>query len=705
MRYYYIGLLGFCMVLFQPAVSAEKVAAVEINLVSETEQVVPGETLHLALTYELEPHWHIYWQNPGSSGLPVEIEWTLPEGFEAGEIQWPAPERIELGGLINYGYEDAVTLIVPVQVPETVRVGAAVNISAKVFWLMCKEMCLPGDANLSMELPVAAVASQSPHAAAFTAARIKHPQSEAPWAISTTVEENALVLMIEQGAGPELPQDFYFYAEASGVIDPDMPQLPVQIGKGVIRLELPLASEYEASSGASIRGVLQSVSGNWFVDTTIGAKALATARVGAVPDVAGFEGVLLKLGLPGWLLLAFLGGVILNIMPCVLPVLSLKVFSLLKHSGETRGQALLHGLAYTFGVVASFLVLAGCLFALRAVGDRIGWGFQLQSPNFVVILMVVFFLFALNLMGVFEVGTSLVGADTKVSKRNDVLGSFGMGVLAAVVGAPCMGPLVASVSGIAVQANTFTGLLIFGVMGFGLASPFLLLSIFPKLVAYLPKPGIWMESVKQFMGFLLMAAVVFLALVVGQLGGVNAVIGILITLLICALAAWIYGRWSVPVKSKKTQRVAQLLSALLLILATGYGISETKAGYENYVAGTDVSEDPAWSAWSTERVESELAAGNPVFIDFTAAWCLICQANKKIVLHTEATTALFAEYGITTLEADWTRHDSAITDELERFGRSGVPLYVLYSPDGEVTVLPQSLTNGNVREAVENVLK
>jgi thiol:disulfide interchange protein DsbD len=356
-------------------------------------------------------------------------------------------------------------------------------------------------------------------------------------------------------------------------------------------------------------------------------------------------------------------------------------------------------------VVASFLVLAAFLFGLRALGERIGWGFQLQSPNFVVILTVVFFLFALNLMGVFEVGSSLVGADTKVSKRNDVLGSFGMGVLAAVVGAPCMGPLVASVSGIAVQANTATGLLIFGVMGLGLASPFLALSVFPKLVAYLPKPGVWMESVKQFMGFLLMAAVVFLALVIGRLGGVDALVGVLIALLVCGLAAWIYGRWSVPVKTKKTRRIAQLLSAGLLVWGTVYAINETKAGYENYETSANTAEGGAWSAWSAERVEAELQAGNPVFIDFTAAWCLICQANKKIALHTDATTALFKEYGVVTLEADWTRYDSAITDELERFGRSGVPLYVLYTTDGEVVVLPQSLTNGIVREAVEKALK
>ncbi len=684
------------------------VGPVEVALIAEVEQVVPGQTLYVGLDFKLEPHWHLYWKNPGASGLPVEIEWQLPEGFSAGEIQWPAPERIELAGLMNYGYEGTVTLMVPIQAPETLQAGASVALQAEVFWLVCKEMCLPGDANLSLELPVALDSSSSAQAAVFDAARARLPQSALPWGLAASVERQQLVLTFEQGAGDPIPRDLYVYASAAGIIDPSAAQTLTVVRDGVARLQAPLDVAQIDQPLASFAGVLQSSSASWAFEVGIGETVQVPQAApvnGSVPSASGLEGFLLNFGLPGWLLLAFLGGFILNVMPCVLPVLSLKVFSLLKHSGQTRGQALLHGAAYTAGVVVSFLVLAGFLFALRAVGERIGWGFQLQSPNFVVVLTVVFFLFALNLMGVFEIGTSLVGADTKVSQRNDVLGSFGMGVLAAVVGAPCMGPLVASVSGIAVQANAATGLLIFGVMGLGLASPFLFLSVFPKLVAYLPKPGVWMESIKQFMGFLLMAAVVFLALVAGRLGGVDAVIALLSALLLCGLAAWIYGRWSVPVKSKRTRRMAQLVSLLLLATATWYAIDATKAAYEAYETGTVSAEDGQWSAWSAERVDAELAAGNPVFIDFTASWCLICQANKKLALRTDRTAALFEQHGVVALQADWTRYDAAITAELERFGRSGVPLYVLYAPDGEVTVLPQSLTNGIVREAVENALK
>ncbi|WP_162026048.1 MULTISPECIES: protein-disulfide reductase DsbD [unclassified Lentimonas] len=687
----------------------QTVGAVTVDLIAEQAAAVPGQTLTVALDFELETHWHLYWENPGASGLPVEIEWELPEGFVAGEIEWPAPERIELGGLMSYAYEDTVTLMVPISVPESAVVGESVTITGDAFWLACKEQCMPGDAKLSLELPVAATASPSEFAGKFEAARAALPIEGAPWGLAATLNDGALLLTIEQGAGPSIPEDLYLYVDVEGIVDPNAPQVFEFVSPNTARLQAVLDVAQKDTPTATVSGVLQSASGNWAVNLPIGETVAAPMAqgpiAGAVPAATGFEGMLLNLGLPGWLLLAFLGGFILNVMPCVLPVLSLKVFSLLKHSGQSKAQALMHGGAYTAGVVVSFLALAGVLLALRSVGERIGWGFQLQSPNFVVVLTVVFFLFALNLMGVFEIGTSLVGADTKVSKRNDALGSFGMGVLAAVVGAPCMGPLVASVSGIAVQANAATGLLIFGVMGLGLASPFLFLSVFPKLVAYLPKPGVWMESVKQFMGFLLMAAVVFLALVAGRLGGVDAVIALLIALLLAGLAAWVYGRWAVPVKAKRTQWIARLISLALLVGATYYAINETKAAYLNFESGSSVSENGQWQPWSAERVEAELAEGKPVFIDFTASWCLICQVNKKVATHSEATEALFEEYGVVALEADWTRYDPAITTELERFGRSGVPLYVLYAPDGEVTVLPQSLTNGIVREAVEKALK
>ena len=673
-----------------------------VELISEYDAVVPGQSFDLALRFDLEEHWHIYWKNPGASGLSTTIDWLLPASIEAGDVQWPAPERIQLGGLVNYGYEEEAVFIVTLQAPEDLKLGSDLAITANLFWLICKETCLPGEAALDLVLPVASKAEPSAEASAFTEARNRQARAAHPWATSAYIEKEALVVVIE---GEALPADFYLYADAEGLVDPSAEQVRSTPAPNRAELRLALDTPFFENQPLGISGVLQSGADSWEFNAEILDTPPPFVRALTEAEPSGFEQRLLALGLPGILALAFLGGLILNIMPCVLPVLSLKVFSLLKHAGQTRSDALRHGLAYTAGVVLSFIALAAVLFALRALGEGIGWGFQLQSPGFVVVLSAVFFLFGLNLMGVFELGGRLVGADIKLAKRSDVLGSFGMGVLAAVVGAPCMGPLVAGVSGLAVQANLGTGLLIFGMMGLGLASPFLVLSVFPKLVAFLPKPGLWMESFKQGMGFLLMAAVVFLALVAGRQGGVDAILILLVVILLSSIAAWVFGRWGAASRSRRSQWIARLLALFLIGASLFFGVRSIKEVYLDYgnqetIAGISGQ----WGAWSSERVDELLAEGRPVFVDFTATWCLICQVNKKVALRTDATESLFTKKGIVAMEADWTRYDSDITDTLEKFGRSGVPLYLLYTPDGAVTVLPQSLTNSIVRDAVEKAL-
>ena len=694
--------LVFLHFILPPAVFAAPIQAdyATVELISEYDAVVPGQSFDLAVRFDLEEHWHIYWKNPGASGLSTTIDWVLPESIEAGEVRWPAPERIQLGGLMNYGYEEEAVFIVTLQAPEDLKLGSDLAITANLFWLICKETCLPGEAALDLVLPVASKAEPSAEATAFAEARNRQARAAHPWVTTAYLEEEALVVVIE---GEELAADFYLYVDSEGLVDPSAEQVRSTPAPNRAELRLALDAPFFENQPLGISGVLQSGNDSWEFNTEI----LDTPQLFAqtAPKPVGFEQRLLAFGLPGILALAFLGGLILNIMPCVLPVLSLKVFSLLKHAGQTRSDALRHGLAYTAGVVLSFIALAGALFILRAFGERIGWGFQLQSPGFVVVLSAVFFLFGLNLMGVFELGGRLVGADNKVARRKDVLGSFGMGVLAAVVGAPCMGPLVAGVSGLAVQANVATGLLTFGMMGLGLSSPFLVLSVFPKLVAFLPKPGLWMESFKQGMGFLLMAAVVFLALVVGRQGGVDGIFILLVVILLSSVAAWIFGRWGAAARSRRSQWVARLLALFLIGASLFYGVRSIKEAYLDYGNQETIADSSGqWGAWSSNRVDELLAEGRPVFVDFTATWCLICQVNKKVALRTDATESLFTKKGIVAMEADWTRYDSDITDSLEEFGRSGVPLYLLYTPDGAVTVLPQSLTNGIVRDAVEKAL-
>ena len=694
--------LVFLHFILPPAVFAAPIQAdyATVELISEYDAVVPGQSFDLAVRFDLEEHWHIYWKNPGASGLSTTIDWVLPESIEAGEVRWPAPERIQLGGLMNYGYEEEAVFIVTLQAPEDLKLGSDLAITANLFWLICKETCLPGEAALDLVLPVASKAEPSAEATAFAEARNRQARAAHPWVTTAYLEEEALVVVIE---GEALAADFYLYVDSEGLVDPSAEQVRSTPAPNRAELRLALDAPFFENQPLGISGVLQSGNDSWEFNTEI----LDTPQLFAqtAPKPVGFEQRLLAFGLPGILALAFLGGLILNIMPCVLPVLSLKVFSLLKHAGQTRSDALRHGLAYTTGVVLSFIALAGALFILRAFGERIGWGFQLQSPGFVVVLSAVFFLFGLNLMGVFELGGRLVGADNKVARRKDVLGSFGMGVLAAVVGAPCMGPLVAGVSGLAVQANVATGLLTFGMMGLGLSSPFLVLSVFPKLVAFLPKPGLWMESFKQGMGFLLMAAVVFLALVVGRQGGVDGIFILLVVILLSSVAAWIFGRWGAAARSRRSQWIARLLALFLIGASLFYGVGSIKEAYLDYGNQETIADSSGqWGAWSSERVDELLAEGRPVFVDFTATWCLICQVNKKVALRTDATESLFTKKGIVAMEADWTRYDSDITDALEEFGRSGVPLYLLYTPDGAVTVLPQSLTNGIVRDAVEKAL-
>ena len=694
--------LVFLHFILPPAVFAAPRQAdyATVELISEYDAVVPGQSFDLAVRFDLEEHWHIYWKNPGASGLSTTIDWVLPESIEAGEVQWPAPERIQLGGLMNYGYEEEAVFIVTLQAPEDLKLGSDLAITANLFWLICKQTCLPGEAVLDLVLPVASKAEPSAEATAFAEARNRQARAAHPWVTTAYLEEEALVVVIE---GEELAADFYLYVDSEGLVDPSAEQVRSTPAPNRAELRLALDAPFFENQPLGISGVLQSGNDSWEFNTEILDTPQLFART--APKPVGFEQRLLAFGLPGILALAFLGGLILNIMPCVLPVLSLKVFSLLKHAGQTRSDALRHGLAYTAGVMLSFIALAGALFIFRALGERIGWGFQLQSPGFVVVLSAVFFLFGLNLMGVFELGGRLVGADNKVARRKDVLGSFAMGVLAAVVGAPCMGPLVAGVSGLAVQANVATGLFTFGMMGLGLSSPFLVLSVFPKLVAFLPKPGLWMESFKQGMGFLLMAAVVFLALVVGRQGGVDGIFILLVVILLSSVAAWIFGRWGAAARSRRSQWVARLLALFLIGASLFYGVGSIKEAYLDYGNQETIADSSGqWGAWSSSRVDELLAEGHPVFVDFTATWCLICQVNKKVALRTDATESLFTKKGIVAMEADWTRYDSDITDALEEFGRSGVPLYLLYTPDGAVTVLPQSLTNGIVRDAVEKAL-
>lgn len=416
------------------------------------------------------------------------------------------------------------------------------------------------------------------------------------------------------------------------------------------------------------------------------------------------ENRFLEMGVLGWLMAAFLGGLILNLMPCVLPVLSIKVFSLIEHAGGDPSKRFIHGLLYSLGVILSFIALAIFLIGLRSLGEEVGWGFQLQDPFFITFLIVLFFLLGLNMLGVFEIGSSLSRlSNTSISNRSDGVGSFATGILAAVVGAPCVGPFIGGVSGIALQVNSGLGVLIFAMIGFGMAFPFLLLSWVPSFLRFLPKPGVWMVRFRQVMGGLLIVSTVFLVWVVDQSVGFNGVLQILFVLVFTLVGSVILGHWGRISESKAIQKRAKLVS-LILILVPGFFVSQNLARlYDQGAMVADSYKDGVWGKWSEESAQHALDSGQGVFIDFTASWCLICQSNKALVLRKEKTEALFERYGIRLFVADWTQNDPEITRALESYGRSGVPLYILKSPDGTEQILPQNLSYSLLETAVEGL--
>jgi len=404
---------------------------------------------------------------------------------------------------------------------------------------------------------------------------------------------------------------------------------------------------------------------------------------------------------------AFIGGLILNLMPCVLPVLSLKVFSLMKHAGENPKAAWLQGAAFTAGVVLSFWALAGLLIILRTAGNHLGWGFQMQSPGFVLGLILLFFLLALNLFGVFELGSSLVGLDAKATGHlGGLASSFGNGALATVAATPCTAPFMGSALGFAAQQPAYISLLIFTFLALGMAAPYLLLTIFPGALRFVPKPGAWMEAFKQFMGFLLMATVIFLVYVFGALVGEDQVPWLLFVLLIAGLAAWIYGRWATPIHSMPVRAVAFVLTLGFLDFAIYWGVSLAMAEpAQGPAPATSESSADGWQPWTQDSVDAALAKGQPVFVDFTAAWCLSCKVNERVALDTDAVKQAFAQKNVALFRADWTHSDPAISQTLQKFNRDGVPLYLLYSPASKDApqVLPEVLTPGIVLDAVKNL--
>lgn len=669
---------------------------VEAKLLSEVQSIKPGENFWVGIELQIAEGWDTYWINPGDSGIATNVQWQLPEGFSVGSLHWPYPEKFTNDTMVGFGYTHTVLLLAEVTPPMDLK--ETTHLKAKVQWLACKEQCMPGSAEVALTLPVNATVSEKDpkNSASFTQARAQLPQSLAQNALSASSTKEEIILNFKPGMGDfgEIVEAF-FVPEKGEIIDYAAPQKLVK-SKESYHLNIkraPQAKQPEAMKGVLIieeKGSLTKKAIH--VDTTL----LPASSVAASPTAASYP---IELAL----LCAFVGGIILNVMPCVLPVVALKIFSFVKMAGEDKKEILKQGGLFAFGVIVSFWVLSAILLILRASGEGIGWGFQLQEPIFVASLTIILFLLGLSLLGVFELGTSLIGMGQKAASKGGFFkGSFMSGVLATLVATPCTGPLLGPAVGLAMTIPAIGSLAIFTSMGLGMAAPYLLLAAFPKLIRFLPKPGNWMVLFKQLLGFLMMATCIWLIWVFGGETTHLALLILLFALLLVGIAAWVYGKYAHLGAKKMTRLVATAVALFILTLGGAAGISAARMTQNDTTITHQASS--SWQPFSVDKVQELRSQGKAVFVDFTAKWCLICQTNK-VTLHSTEIEKAFAEKNVVPLMADWTKKDQAIGDVLQQLGRSGVPVYLLYPADlsKPPLILPQTLSRATVQEYLNQI--
>jgi len=644
---------------------------VKSQLISSVAAVEPGKPFDVALMFEIDEHWHTYYKNPGDSGLATSIDWTLPAGFTASDIHWMHPKRLPFGPLTNFGYEDIVLHVVTITPPAELNADSVIRLQADASWLVCEDICIPGQGQYTLSLPVGATIPTD------SAKRVAAAKKQSLAHIEGVTFSSAGRQLLIQIPNLDSNSSPVFFPDQEGLIENSSPQTTTA-QKGGTQLTVNLAEN--AALPETLSGRVVSTAGDpW--------GATFSAQPGAQPAVentTSFSDFLPTV------LLGFIGGLILNLMPCVFPVLGIKVMGFVQQSGEDRKQVIAHGLTFTAGVLISFWLLAGILLALRAGGQELGWGFQLQSPGFVFALMVFLFAFGLNLSGLFEFGTSAVGVGSQLTGSNALSGSFFSGVLATVVATPCAAPFLAPALGAALSLPAVFSLILFTAIALGLSAPYLILSLKPELTRLLPKPGAWMETFKQAMAFPLYGTVAYLLWVLDGQVEESQLLRIFFALAGIGLALWIYGRWSTPVRTALSRKLGAVMAALVLLASLLYAWPQNKPA------------TLGWQPWSKPLEQELVADGRIVYVDFTARWCATCQTNKAIVFSDQKIIAYFQEQNIATLKADWTNQDPTITRELSTFGRSAVPFNLIYYPNADkAIILPEILTPGIVLDALK----
>jgi thiol:disulfide interchange protein/DsbC/DsbD-like thiol-disulfide interchange protein len=701
----------------------------QARLVSDVASIQPGQPFTVGLHIALDPGWHTYWVNAGDAGHGVIARWELPDGFAIDSLHYPRPERIPFPPLMSYGYKDEVTLVATVTPPAGLAPGTTAKLVLDADWLVCEDVCIPATDRVSLELPVRAEAgSPSADAERVARARAELPVVRDDWSVRVARTEDGFVLGARppEGWGGSLAGAYFFPLDMTTLTHTEYQDAGERDGE--LRLRLP-HSPYILDEPEVLEGILTLPPGVAFddagsralwVEVPVERESLAWTEEAVTPledpvvlvgagvvtggsALAGAGGVG-AMSLLLALVFAFIGGLILNLMPCVFPILSLKALGFASKGGDRRGMRL-DGLSFGAGVVLTFLLVAGVLLAVRAGGAEVGWGYQLQSPTVVALLAALMVGIGLWLAGVVELGASLtrvggIGAAPGAGQPS----AFFTGVLATIVATPCTAPFMGAAMGAALIRPAPEALAIFGGLGVGMATPYVMLAFWPALAQRLPRPGRWMETFKQLLAFPMFAVAIWLVWVFGLQVGMGGAAQLMFGLLLLAMAAWLVGRWPANAVSRRMRLATRGLAVTALAVALFAGAGATRLGVP-MVDGATGAAALQWEAFSQEAIAAYRQEGRPVFVDFTAAWCISCQVNERVALQTTAVRRAFAERDVALLKADWTRRDPEITRALAAFGRVGVPLYILYpaDPSAEPRILPELLTQRIMLEALDQL--
>ena len=707
-----------------------------ISLVADVKSIQPGSQFSLGLVMKMQKGWHTYWKNSGEAGLPTQIRWTLSEGITAGEIRWPLPHKYdENGEVLTYGYETENMLLVDFTTTQALAAGSTVTLKADVNWLECEYLCIPGSGVVELMLPVLTEKPKRANEALFNGYKAQIPQpysSLKDLAVATAARDGAVEIKISARTGKrfvvmnDVSPDFYpelFEEVANG-------RTEVVASSSEATLKIPLSSYEKLRTALVFRGVLvyQMESGT---RTSVELEVPLSAEFCAnLPIVGGGSGSLLDQKFEGfsnetrtlpfarYIVFALIGGLLLNIMPCVLPVIALKIFGLVRMAGDQPRQVKRLGIFFSLGILASFLVLAALVILLKGAGEQVGWGFQFQEPLFVIAMSALIFAFGLNLFGVFEIGlptiVAFAGIGSAIEGRDKAgkgyTASFAEGVFATILATPCTAPFLGTALGFAFTQPAWVTLTIFASVAVGMALPYLVLTSKPAWMKFLPKPGEWMVTTKELMGFLLMATVLWLLYVLGHQLGVESIIWTGAFLIAVGVACWLVGRFA-TLNASRQRYVTTWIVAVAVVVAGYWVFLETILDVRTAIAGISSNGQSVvkenrngiqWQAFSLPKLEEHLQDGRTVFIDFTADWCLTCKVNEHTVMTDEKVVEEFRKSNTVAIRADWTNRNPDITRLLAKFGRSGVPLYVIF-PAGRPTepiVLPEVITTGILIDAI-----